>query len=456
MTILLALTLACSQKLDALFADKAYSGIAFSAVVMDREGRVLYEHGADTRLVPASNAKVLSSVYAFSVLGKDWRPKTRFWKEGDDVVVDAVGDPGLTSTQLNGVVAKLQLKAPFKVKVHAAFKGGYPDGWKADDYQFKYGRPVFAFSVDQALLPVYAQKGALEPLPESVGVIVRRGRLKGPVESSYDFWARVLTVRGSLPTERKVVAEITAPDPTAHACYVMGGVPAGPADLPAREPDAVIEGKPLSELAAECLKPSDNMMAESILQLAVQEDLKRTGKSLFDPDPAAHSPFTWAGANMQDFYWSRLGVRRQDIRMFDGSGLSRQNLVTGRTLARALQFAWGQEFRGAFVSALPRPGEAGTLRNRLKGQPVAAKTGSLNNVAALSGYVFPDSQDPLIFAVIGNTNGRPASLVRTLADKLVTQLAGERSTDGTQRGVGSLRSVVPDAHARLALGHRVR
>ena len=165
MTSLLALTLACSQKLDGLFADRAYSGITFSAVVIDHEGKVLYERGADTRLVPASNTKVLTHVYAFSVLGKDWKPRTRFWKEGDDLVVDAVGDPDLTSAQLTGVVTKLGLKAPFKVKVHSAFKGGYPEGWKPDDYQYKYGRPVFAFSVDQALLPVYAHKGLLEPLP---------------------------------------------------------------------------------------------------------------------------------------------------------------------------------------------------------------------------------------------------------------------------------------------------
>ena len=443
MIALIGLTLTCAQKLDSLFLEKAYQGINFGAVVMDKSGNVLYEHNADARLTPASNMKVLTHVYAFSVLGKDWRPKTRFWKDGNDVIVDAVGDPTISSAQLREVVGKLGVLAPYKIKVHAAFKGGYPDGWKPDDYQYKYGTPVYAFSVDRANMSVYAQNHALETLPDTLGITVKRGSTKGKLDVRYNFWARVLVVTGALPEGRKAITEITAPDPAAHACFVMGGTPAGTADLPARAPDAVIEGKTLSELACECLRPSDNTMAEEILQMAAHEDVARTGKSSYDMDPSANDPFSWAGTSLQDFYWEKLGVPRGDVRVFDGSGLSRRDLVTSRALAKALQFAWTQPFRYDFVNALPRAGINGTMKNRLKGLPVSAKTGSLNNVAALSGYVYPDTEDPLIFAVIGNTNGRPASLVRQLADKLVTELAAERSRNAGKGSSGGLESAVP-------------
>ena len=450
------MTLACSQKLDSLFLERAYSGINFGAVVMDKDGTVLYEHDADARLTPASNMKVLTHVYAFSVLGSNWRPQTRFWKEGNDVIVDAVGDPAITSEQLREVAGKLGVLAPYKIKIHSSFKGGYPDGWKPDDYQFDYGTPVYAFAVDHASMPVYAQKRALEPLPESLGVIVKRGSSKGKLDTHYNFWGRVLTVNGALPEGRSAVARITAPDPAAHACFVMGGTPAGTADLPSRAPDAVIDGKTLGELAGICLRPSDNMMAEDILQMAAHEDVKRTGKSSFDLDPTSSDPFSWAGTSLQDFYWSKLGVPRSDIRVFDGSGLSRRDLVTSRALAKALQFAWTQPFRSDFVNALPRAGVSGTLKNRLKGLPVVAKTGSLNNVAALSGYVNPDGQDPLIFAVIGNTNGKPASLVRQLADKLVAELVAERNRDGSAGKIGSLESSLSVPRDRTSALHRLR
>lgn len=448
-----ALQLSCAQRLESLFREPAYQGINFGAVVMDRSGQILFQHDADARLVPASNMKVLTHVYAFSVLGRDWRPVTRLWKEGNDVVVDAVGDPGLTSDQLRAAVDKLGVAKPFKVKVHAMFKGGYPDGWKPDDYQYKYGRPVYAFSVDQAMLPLYASKRAVEPVPDSLGVLLKRGAGRGKPDVSYNFWGRVAIVKGDLPEERAKIGEVTAPDPIAHAAYMMGGTYAGEADLPARPADAEIQGKTLAEIADQCLKPSDNMLAESVLQMAAAEDAKRSGRTWYDMN--SMSSFTWAGMNLQDWYWSHLGIPRENIRVFDGSGLSRRDLVTTKALATALQYAWTQPFRSDFVSALPRAGISGTLKSRLKGLPVAAKTGSLNNVAALSGYVFPDSENPLIFAVIGNTNGRPASIVRSLADKLVAELAAERHGDGTTGTTRDLPKTLPVAGPGSAAGHRL-
>jgi len=448
-----ALQLSCAAKLDSLFADRSVQGIEFGVVVMDTSGTVLYQHEPDARLVPASNMKVLTHVYAFSVLGRDWRPVTRIWKEGNDVVVDAVGDPNLTADQLRAAVSKLGVSTPFRVKVHTLFKGGYPDGWKPDDYQFKYGRPIFAFSVDQAMLPVYALKGGVEPVPSSLGLLIKRGSAKGKADVSYNFWARVATVNGALPESRSKIGELTAPDPVAHAAFMMGGDYAGSADVPARPADVEILGKTLAEMADQCLKPSDNMLAESILQMAAAEDAKRNGRSWYDQNSL--SSFTWAGMNLQDWYWSQLGVPRESIRVFDGSGLSRRDSVTPRALASALRYAWSQPFRSDFLNALPRAGVSGTLKSRMKGLPVAAKTGSLNNVAALSGYVFPDSPNPLIFAVIGNTNGRPASIVRSLADKLVSELAAERHGDGTTGTTRDLPKTLPVTGSGSAVGHRV-
>lgn len=445
--------LACSQRLADLFTAPAYQGINFGAVVMDKSGQVLFEHDPDARLVPASNMKVLTHVYAFSVLGRDWRPVTRLWKEGNDVVVDAGGDPGLTADQLQDAVAKLGVSKPFKVRVHTLFKGGYPDGWKADDYQYKYGRPVFAFSVDQAMLPLYASKRSVEAVPDTLGILLKRGVPRGKPDVSYNFWARVATVNGELPDARTKIGELTAPDPVAHAAFVMGGEYAGESDVPARPADLEIQGKTLAEIADQCLKPSDNMLAETVLQMAAAEDAKRTGRSWYDRNSL--SSFTWAGLNLQDWYWSHLGIPREDVRVFDGSGLSRRDLVTSRALAKALQFAWTQPFRSDFVRALPRGGVSGTLKSRLKGLPVAAKTGSLNNVAALSGYVFPDTENPLIFAVIGNTNGRSASLVRSLADKLVAELAAERHGDGTTGATRTFPKTLPVTGAGSVAGNRV-
>ena len=96
--------------------------------------------------------------------------------------------------------------------------------------------------------------------------------------------------------------------------------------------------------------------------------------------------FLDAAGAMGEFYEKTVGLEPGLIRPMDGSGLSRHNLVTTKGLARILRHIYRTELKDIFLEALPAPGE-GTLRNRLAGIPVFAKTGTLSSASALSGYV---------------------------------------------------------------------
>ena len=78
--------------------------------------------------------------------------------------------------------------------------------------------------------------------------------------------------------------------------------------------------------------------------------------------------------------------------MYDGSGLSRYNYVTADAIVALLKHVWEDEtLRGPFVAALPVGGHDGTLETRMRGtildRRVQAKTGTISNMRALSGYL---------------------------------------------------------------------
>ena len=101
-----------------------------------------------------------------------------------------------------------------------------------------------------------------------------------------------------------------------------------------------------------------------------------------------------------------LGVDTNGYRMRDGSGLSRNNLATPRTLVTTLRAMYHSRAHDVFLASLPVAGVSGTLKNRLQKTSaqgtVRAKTGTLRGVKALSGYMDHPEYGTLVFSIIAN------------------------------------------------------
>ncbi len=125
---------------------------------------------------------------------------------------------------------------------------------------------------------------------------------------------------------------------------------------------------------------------------------------------------------------STIGVDPKGYRMADGSGLSRNNLATPRTLVNTLRAMYSARGSDIFLASLPVAGRTGTLKNRLRYTSaqgtVRAKTGTLRGVRALSGYVESPHYGTLVFSAIANQprNRSDALLVSTL-DEIVLRLS---------------------------------
>jgi len=122
------------------------------------------------------------------------------------------------------------------------------------------------------------------------------------------------------------------------------------------------------------------------------------------------------------------GIDSLDVSAVDGSGLSPQDLVTPRALVRWLTAMERDSTLGApFSSLLPAPGERGTLEHRFGGagpdRPLHAKTGTLTNVSALSGYAVTGDGDRVVFSILSNGNSGSTAGARAIEDALVERIA---------------------------------
>ena len=153
------------------------------------------------------------------------------------------------------------------------------------------------------------------------------------------------------------------------------------------------DSQPLREIVKATNKESRNLFAEMLLRTLGREVKHRGG--LED------------GLEVLSEFAQQVGAARGETVFADGSGLSRDDLVAPEAFVKLLiHMASGQAFN-IFLDTLPVAGVDGTLAGRFKGTRlegrIHAKTGTLEQVNALSGYMDLPSGKRLVFSIIGNS-----------------------------------------------------
>lgn len=400
--------LAAPTKLDTILDSKDLKKAIVGAVILDADGRELYARNADLRLIPASNQKILSCAYAIGVLGPDATLKTKIWKRPDGILVHAQGDPSLTTAILKNAASKLALPDGSFVHVFQDFRVGHPYSWEWDDLPFTYAAPVTALSVDRGAWTLQSDKGKVIDPSLAVGVTVHRGRVTGRVGVSYDPSAARVVVNGSLSNDAAQLGRFSLPDPDLTAARLLGGrFKEWQESLPDSPPDLIIESPPIRTLIKDCLEPSDNLYAEHLLLTAARGE-----------GELGDNPYAVANERMSRFFQNKVGLMPEDLRPTDGSGLSRQNLVTPRAIAQILKWTDSQAWSGDYRAALAEPGE-GTLRRRMETVKFAGKTGTINAVSTLSGILNPGSPQRRYVSLMFNSAIVSSAKLRTLQDEFM-------------------------------------
>ncbi|HEV2880540.1 MAG TPA: D-alanyl-D-alanine carboxypeptidase/D-alanyl-D-alanine-endopeptidase [Pyrinomonadaceae bacterium] len=329
-------------------------------------------------------------------------------------------------------------------------------GWEWDDLQWYYGADVSALTVNNNALDLSVKPGARAgdagvvttgPASPSIRVVVPRGKEEMTYAPHFlTFINRVTTApRGAkrdISVHRPLgqnFIEVAGQIPEGDPGYTGSVAVARPAllfasmlraalekqgvsikgrtriiDAPMRpqpEPPSLAgqpiknpypveiarrESPPFSEIAAQTLKPSDNLYTELIL--------RALGKQFPSTDPKLTS--AEAGLSVIRTFLNEAGVNTAHLAFVDGSGLARQNLITAESTVQLLVYMSKHRHAQAWRDAQPVAGVDGTLRGRMRNTVAAgnvrAKTGTLNNVSGLSGYVTSAAGERLAFSIIVN------------------------------------------------------
>ena len=440
----------------------------WGAIAIDLDtGRVLYEMNADRSFMPASVTKLFTTAAALHVLGPHFTYRTRLYAEGPvegdtlqgNLVVRGAGDPtfGVARPDRDALDTFRAWADSLRAAGIRRIAGGIVgdddvfddvplgDSWSWDDLQYGYAAEISGLSFHENVVKLRiaptrpGSPGAVTWQPDNTDYVTisNRSRTAARGASLVDGYQRQpgtnrFEVTSEVPVSRVEQEELSVHNPTLYFAHVLrevlraegievDGMPMD-VDRLAERPDydsaelrivARHTSAPLSELAREINKESNNLWAEQVL---------RTLGAASDTAGSAEGGHIQAKA-----VFAEAGIDTSRLQLVDGSGLSRKNLVTPRMATDLLRFMARHDDRAvqsAFLESLAVGGRDGTLEYRFRGgtPDVRAKTGSLGNVSALSGYVRTRDGRLVAFALFCNHYTTRSALVRSAQDAIVTIL----------------------------------
>lgn len=397
--------------LSALLQNPALERATVGVMVQEFGGGTVFSLNADKRLMPASALKLVTAAFAMDALGSGYQFGTRAWRSHGGLRLKGGADPLLSLADLLVLGDSLDAKPGEVVNFDDSILG--PDrvngAWEYGDMMRSDAPPVSGLTVNGGYADLVVTGGVPMLKPRNFGMTVKRGRAAGEPSVRRPFGSWSVLVSGKLPTADPSFASVSLPDPGLCAAMALTGK-ARRASLGEPPPDAVTKARPFVEVLSAMLKKSDNHAAETVLRLAGKA---KGGDGSWDD----------ALARERDFL-ARIGVSAAAFRLADGCGLARFNEISPRALIQCLEWSLRSPASAMFADSMCAPGE-GTLRSRLAGVSVRAKTGTLTGVCSLVGFVDTAGGKRLLFAIVFNHYDGPASSVRPIQDAIVRRLATE-------------------------------
>ncbi len=441
---------------------------------LDRH-RVLFSHNGEQWFTPASNAKLFTLAAALHLLGPDYRFHTALQATAapgasgiiaGDVILSGAGDPSLSgrpypyrpdppSPQLpydpEAVPRALarQLAARGVTRITGDIIGDdsyfapdpYPQGWAIDDEMWDYGAPVSALTLNDntrflqifpatvGAPPRLVWSPAVAPPPLANLALTSAPGSRAQLRLRTLPFGRGLQLSGTIPAGSPGVLEALAVyHPALFAAQLLrqallargiavGGVARARHRAPAAPGPLYNLGgwdsPPLAEIIQATAKESQNLEAELML--------RQLGKL------RGAAPTAAAGEAVVRAFLRSAGLARDDDALTDGSGLSRQDLVTPAGVVRLLAYMARQPEAAAWRAIFPVAGRDGTLQHRFRHRYAAGrlrgKTGSLSHVNSLSGYVTARNGARLAFSLLSNNVLLPSATVRARLDHLAETIA---------------------------------
>jgi D-alanyl-D-alanine carboxypeptidase/D-alanyl-D-alanine-endopeptidase (penicillin-binding protein 4) len=442
------------KDLSAIFEAPEFQRSIWSVLVRPASSSVdLYSLNSAKLVMPGSNMKILTLAAAADRLGWGYRFITKIVASAPvdsgilrgDLFIVGSGDPSISERSDERGILQALARQVRDAGIHeidgriigdddALDEHELGDGWAWDNLPYGYAAPVTALEYNEGSVDLVIKAGAVAGDPVEMQVrpdgsaLEIENRLVTVAETGTGALTMErlpgtphLIVRGQIPAKAAPFARTASVDnPTQFFANAFRGalISAGvqvdkgaldidyvlpKPDLASARTLALRRSPPLAQLAISMMKVSQNQYAELLLK-------------------------AMGGRQVAKDRLKAMGIADGSYILADGSGLSRYNYVTDEILVTMLQnFLQKPADKAAFVATLPIAGRDGTLEGRMIGTPaeakVRAKTGTADNIRAVSGYVEDADGELLVFSMIANNFAVPASQITAAADRAMVRLA---------------------------------
>lgn len=357
---------------------------------------------ADNPQTPASTMKLVTTYAALGILGPDYRWPTEIYTNGNitggtlygDVIIRGYGNPQFAENDFRQMLQALRGRGISSIKGNLVADTGFFNVPYQDPGAFDGNAGAAYNAQPEAIL--YQERGSCYEFRD----------LKGKIQKICPIMPANAQARQALNVNlfgsfwKLWVGELGG---QMQGSFVRGGTPQS-AQLVYTH-----RSRPLREVIIEVNKDSNNVMARQILLSVGAKQLGAPGT----PQKGAQAIGQWLEAR---------GLAFPELRLENGSGLSRIEQITPRHMGEMLVDAYNSPYRDDLMSSMAVLGVDGTLKNRMKNSSLAGrgrfKTGTLRDVRALAGYLQASNGQMYVISILHN-DPRARAAVRAAHDDLV-------------------------------------
>ena len=366
---------------------------------------------ADNPQSPASTMKLVTTYAALGILGPDYRWPTEIHTNGNvtggtlygDVIIRGYGNPQFAENDFRQMLQALRARGINSIKGNLVADTGFFNVPYQDPGAFDGNAGAAYNAQPEAIL--YQERGSCYEFKDLKGKIQK----VCPILPSSSQARQALNVNLFGSFWKMWVGEMGG---QMQGTFVRGGTPQS-AQLVYTH-----RSRPLREIIMEVNKDSNNVMARQILLSIGAKQLGAPGT----PQKGAQAIGQWLESR---------GLPFPELRLENGSGLSRIEQITPRHMGEMLVDAYNSPYRNDLMTSMAVLGVDGTLKNRMKNSSLAGrgrfKTGTLRDVRALAGYLQASDGQTYVISILHN-DPRARASVRAAHDDLVEWVyAGPRS-----------------------------